>query len=153
MPKKNKVKPTKLQRRTLEILRDNPDMPLGKAMISAGYSEITSSHPKQKLVDSRGVENALEEWKETLRGTGITEDKLAKKYAEWLDATKPVSARITSKDADSQTDDFIEVPDYQTQLKAGEMIREDFGLKGQQTVNNQMVFNVAIQEQRKKYDI
>lgn len=152
--RKNNVKPTKLQKKTLEILKENPDMPLSKAMISAGYAEKSAVNPKQNFVESRGLTVALEEWRETLRGRGITEEKLAEKQAEWLDAKKVVSARITGKDADSRTDDFIEVPDYQIQIKAGEMIREDFGIKGRGgDTLVQVNFNQVTDEQREKYGL
>jgi phage terminase small subunit len=43
---------------------------------------------------------------------GVTNAKLQEKIKEGLDATRVVSAKITSKNADEATDDFIEVPDY-----------------------------------------
>lgn len=149
----NKVKPTKLQKRTLAILKENPDMSLGKAMITAGYAENTASHPKQNLLEAPGVLNAREQWIEILRDKGITIEKLAEKQNEWLDAKKVVSAKITGKDADSGTDDFIEVPDYQTQLKAGEMLREDFGFKQQASASVTLNFNQKADKQREEYGI
>jgi hypothetical protein len=70
----------------------------------------------------------MEKWREELRGSDLGEKTLLKKYQEHLDAQKVVSARITGKEADSQTDDFIEVPDYQAQSKAVEWIRKDLGV-------------------------
>ena len=49
--------------------------------------------------------------------SGLTDDKLNKKLVEGLDATRSVSARITNKDAGVDTDDFIDVPDFQTRHK------------------------------------
>ena len=149
----NKVKPTKLQKRTLAILKENPDMSLGKAMITAGYAEKTAGNPKQNLVEASGVQNAREQWIEILRDKGITVQKLAEKQAEWLEAQKVVSARSTGRDADSGTDDFIEVPDYQTQLKAGEMLREDFGFKQQASNSVTLNFNQKADKQREEYGI
>jgi hypothetical protein len=163
--RRNNVKPTKLQRKTLEILKENPDMPLGKAMISAGYAENSSLKPKQNFTERKGLSIAVEEFKDILREKGITERKLAEKQAEWLDAKKVVSARVIfTKDsptsqadgelppANARTDDFIEVPDYQTQLKAGEMIREDFGIKQVGTPIN-INFNKIANNQKQEYGI
>lgn len=140
----NKVKPTKLQRATLEILKENPDMPLGKAMITAGYAENSSGYPKQNFLERKGVGVAIDEYKDVLRSKGITEQKLAEKTAEWLDAKK-VSTSLTEPDRI--------VPDYQTQLKAGEMVREDFGLK--QNVNSAVTinFNKMANTQKQEYGI
>lgn len=139
----NDIEPTKLQKATIEILAKNPKMPVGKAMIKAGYAESTSTHPKQKLVDSRGGAVAIEQFKDLLRGRGITEEKLAEKYAEWLDAKK-VNNSLTEPDR--------LVPDYQTQLKTAEMIREDFGLKSQGTTVS-FNFNQIAGKQKQEYGI
>lgn len=153
MKKHNKVKPTLLQRKTLEILKENPDMPLGKAMISAGYAEKTSRHPKRKLVESKGLSVAIKEWAEVLRGRGLGEERLLEKYEEHLEAKRVVSARIVSKDADSTTDDFIEVPDYQAQARAVEWMREDLGLKNTGNGGVTINFNKMVTNQKQEYGI
>jgi hypothetical protein len=99
------------------------------------------------------VESAKERWLDILSKKGITVDKLADKQVEWIDAKKVVSARVTGKDADSGTDDFIEVPDYQTQLKAGEMLREDFGFKQQAGASVTFNFSQKVDKQREEYGI
>ena len=149
----NKVKPTKLQKRTLAILKENPGISLRKAMITAGYAEKTAGNPKQNLLEAPGVLNAREQWIDILRDKGITIEKLAEKQAEWLGAQKVVSSRSTGRDADAGTDDFIEVPDYQTQLKAGEMLREDFGFKQQAGASVTLNFNAAANKQREEMQI
>lgn len=52
------------------------------------------------------------DYTEFLEEAGITDNLLQKKIFAGLEATKTVSAKITTKDADSQTDDFIDVPDF-----------------------------------------
>lgn len=126
--KKRKVRATRLQKRTIQILKDNPGMSKAEAMRRAGYAKSTSTHPKQKLVESKGAQVEMEKWREQLRGSDLGEKALLNKYREHLEAQKVVSARITSKDADSQTDDFIDVPDYQAQARAVEWIRKDLGV-------------------------
>jgi hypothetical protein len=114
------VKPTKLQERAVEILKDAPSMAVGEAMRQAGYSERTSTHPKQNFIDLKGTQIALDKWREALRGSGLNENKLIEKYSEWLDAHK-ISTSLTEPDKI--------VPDYTTQLKAAEWLREDLGVK------------------------
>ena len=84
----NDVKTTPLQKRTLEIKRDHPDMPMGEAMRKAGYSAKTSVQPGHNFVERKGTQIAIEAWREKLRGIGITDDLLANKHKEWLGATK-----------------------------------------------------------------
>ena len=102
----NNVKPTELQRKAFEIKMNNPDMPLGKAMIEAGYDPITASHPKQNLVETPGVESLRAEYKNHLTKLGLGAEKIARKMAEWLDAKK-ISTSLTEPDR--------VVNDYKTQ--------------------------------------
>lgn len=48
---------------------------------------------------------------------GVTDKELLNTLRDGLVAKRVVSARITGKDADAQTDDFIEVDDHQTRHK------------------------------------
>lgn len=78
----NKVKPTPLQLSTFENIKRG--MKLRDAMIQAGYSEQTSTHPKQKVVDSRGFTELIKEYREDLRNAGVTKEVLAEIQAEGL---------------------------------------------------------------------
>lgn len=109
--------PTLKQRRAIVALVENGGN-VSQAMMSAGYTPATAKTP-QKLTESLGFEVLSKEYKKELLAVGITAKKLAKKTAEWLDAQKPFS---------SLTEPDRMVPDYQTQIKAGEMIRKDFKL-------------------------
>jgi hypothetical protein len=56
-----------------------------------------------------------------LRRSGLTRKYYREKLKSLCDATKPISCIVAhgkEKDADSQTTDFIEVPDNAVQLKA-----------------------------------
>jgi len=65
-----------------------------------------------------GSENLSKlDYTDFLEAAGITDHLLQKKILEGLDATKTVSAKIIGKDADSQTDDFIDVPDFMARHK------------------------------------
>ena len=102
----NKVKVTDLQKKTLEIKRDNPKMPMGEAMRQAGYSPKTALNANKNFVERRGTAIAIEQWRKYLRGTGLGETKIAEKMKEWIDATK-IKTSMTEPDQI--------VPDYQTQ--------------------------------------
>lgn len=129
---KNKVKPTKLQKATVEILKENPKMPIGKAMRQAGYAVSTSKIPSINFLDLKGTQIARQDWIRELRGAGLGESKIKEKLAEWIDATKVQS---------SMTEPDKIVPDYSTQLKAGEMIRKDLGLEQEQSNLTQINFD------------
>lgn len=136
---KNRVKPTAKQAKALELIREGTLPTL--AMRKAGYSAETSRTPGKNLIGSAGAQSIIEKYKSEYTKVGITPQYMAAKTAEWLQAKKVISARIiigkaspTSQArgempvANSNTDDFIEVEDYQTQLKAAEMVRKDWGL-------------------------
>lgn len=141
----NKVKPTKLQKKTLEIKRDNPDMPLGKAMVRAGYSPKTSLKPKQNFTDLKGTAMAIEQWREELRGSGLGEQKIKEKIKEWIDAER-IKTSLTEPDK--------KVPDYKTQIEAGKMIRKDLGIETEAPgVMIQQNFIKKLEDERKEFPL
>jgi hypothetical protein len=117
-------KPTLKQAKAMELIREGvlPTV----AMKEAGYSEETSSHPKQNLLRSPGVKSIIEQFKSEYTRLGITPAYLVKKEKEWLEAKKIVT---------SPTEPDKVFPDYSIQIKAGEMIRKDMGLN-QDTPDN-----------------
>lgn len=88
-------------------LLENVGKPIGKAMLDAGYSPATAKNPDH-LTESKGFQ-------ELLRENGLDEKKLKNKLKEWIDAVKIQS---------SMTEPDRIVPDYPTQLKAGEMLSD-----------------------------
>lgn len=65
-----------------------------------------------------GYENLRKlDYSDFMEEAGITDKLLQQKIMEGLSATKVVSARVTGKEADSRTDDFIDVEDYLTRHK------------------------------------
>lgn len=89
------------------------------AMISAGYSPKTANDPKTNLLNLQGSQKIIEQYKAEYTKVGITPMYMAKKTAEWLEATKIKS---------SMTEPDKIVPDYPTQLKAAEFVRQDWGM-------------------------
>jgi len=129
-----KRRPTKLQRKTIAILRDDPDMPVGRAMREAGYSAKTALNPKSDFLDLKGTAVAIEQWRKALRGSGLDERRLLNKYNEWLDATK-IKSSLTEPDQI--------VPDYETQLKVKDDLRMDLGLPTQKQSPVLQQFNIG----------
>ena len=97
------------------------------ALISAGYSESVATTQAHDVLGKPLVIRALDK---AFIDAGIDVTRLAKKHNELLDCQKVISAMvINDRDADSQTNDFIEVPDGQVQVKALELaykVRGDF---------------------------
>lgn|ERR1035437_6602578 len=94
-----------------ELVESNGSTSMGEAMIKAGYSKNTALNPQQ-------VTKSLA-WPELVKKY-LDEDKTLSVHQAQLDATKQLSAR-NGKDANAETDDFIEVPDNQARLKAVEL--------------------------------
>lgn len=99
-------------------------------MQEVGYSPNTRP---SEIVNSKGWQMLLEKH--------LPDDKLLTKHEEALEATKVVSARIIGKDADSRTDDFIDVPDYPTRLKAVEL---GYKVKGKYIETPPSVNNILV---------
>ena len=97
------------------------------ALISAGYSESVATTHAHDVLGKPLVIRALDK---AFIDAGIDVTRLAKKHNELLDCKKVISATVIhDRDADSQTNDFIEVPDGQVQVKALELaykVRGDF---------------------------
>jgi phage terminase small subunit len=116
------VKPTTKQAKALQLIREGK-RPVA-AMREAGYSAETSRTPGKNLLGSAAAKSVIEEYKAEYLKVGITPQYMAKKTAEWLEAVK-VSSSLTEPDRI--------VPDYQTQVKAAEMVRKDWGLGTSET--------------------
>ena len=97
------------------------------ALISAGYSESVATTQAHDVLGKPLVIRALDK---AFIDAGMDVTRLAKKHNELLDCKKVISATVIhDRDADSQTNDFIEVPDGQVQVKALELaykVRGDF---------------------------
>lgn len=81
---------------------------VAKAMERAGYAKNTLRKPKN-LTDSDG-------FKELMLQMGIDDSKLLTVLNDGLQANKVISAR-NAKEANAETDDFIEIPDHPTRHK------------------------------------
>ena len=89
------------------------------------------------------------DYEDFMEESGITDKLLQEKILEGLDANRTVSAKIITKGADSQTDDFIDVPGYmarhkylETALKLKKRLvdRKDITTDGKPIETNTIVF-------------
>jgi len=78
----NKVKPTPKQRAAFENIKRG--MTKKDAMLKAGYSEKSALMAKQNLLETRGYEELIKEYRKQLYDAGITTDVLAEVQAEGL---------------------------------------------------------------------
>lgn len=119
MPKT--VQPTVMQSKAMELIRQGKTPT--EAMRQAGYAESVVEAPKQNLLSSPGAQSIIEQYKDAYARVGITQDYMAGKTKEWLEAKKVHTSH-------TEPDKFV--PDYQTQIKAAEMVRQDWGMGPQQ---------------------
>lgn len=117
---------TRKQKALAKKILQDPSMEMGKAMREVGYSVNTRPHD---VANTEG-------WQELLEKI-LPDDKLIAKHNELLEATKQISAR-NGMGANAETDDFIEVPDYQIQAKALEL---GYKVKGKLKDNNVNILN------------
>lgn len=113
--KKRQQKLTPKQRRMAQLLLQGYSA--RQARLGAGYSLSTSNH-LSVYQDNKALKNYMESLKDYLAMQGLDHAFIAGKFKEWLSAQKTVSARVPSAKATERTDDFIEVPDYDVQIKA-----------------------------------
>lgn len=89
-------------------------IPVGQAMIQAGYSVATAKTP-QKLTESEGFKTITEEIRHELGSIKITPKKLARVIKQGLSAKQPSKVIIINRAADGTTvvdKKTIEVPDH-----------------------------------------
>lgn len=118
-------KPTQKQITAIQLI--NNGMSPRKAMLKAGYSKESAGHPTKRLLQSQGVQTLIDKFHFELKDQGITTAYLAKKYAEWLDATDVVTGAF-GPIKDKDTGEVITRPNYRTQLEAGKMLKEIFNI-------------------------
>lgn len=114
-----------------------------RAMIDAGYSPATAKNPS-KLTESEGFADIKERYYAKLAELNLGPEKMAEKIDEWLHAQKPFS---------SHTEPDKMIDDYQTQLKAGEMLREDLGIKQAKDGGVAIQINNVLEQKKDDYNI
>ena len=117
------------------------------AGIDVGLSPKTAESQVSQILSEPKVREAFKD----LLDKVISDDYQASKYKEGLEATKVISANVIASngegmaDANSMTKDFIEVPDYPTQLRANDSISKLKGyLSDKHDVNLNLLITVEI---------
>lgn len=77
-----KTKPTKKQRKAFENIEAG--MSKRQAMLAAGYSLKSAGNPKQELLETKGYQQLVNEYRAHLKNAGITPEILADIQAEGL---------------------------------------------------------------------
>lgn len=132
---------TNKQRRAAEIMAKDVTKPVKEAMLEAGYSDSYSKNP-QYLTQSVGFQELLDE--------KLPDKDIIDTHKEALKAYRIVSARVTNKDADVDTDDFIEVPDFPSRLKAVELAYRAKGrLKDNIIDNRKQLIQIELTDETK----
>lgn len=117
-PKKRKTKAPQLKPKQalfIKLYTDQKSETFGNALKSALKAGYKQEYAEKIL----GVmsENVATSMTDAMERAGITDEKLVGVLGEGLEAKRVISARVTDRDADVDTDDFIEVPDHPTRHK------------------------------------
>lgn len=133
MPKRNyRRKATKKQLTAIQLI--NQGLPMGEAMIRAGYSESTARSPKQALFMSSAILDVREKTKLELENAGLAIPFLVQQYKRFLTAQK------TDND------------DYAIQLKATKDLLELHGFKQEKKTEEPPKRQITITEWLKPPD-
>lgn len=105
-----KVKPTDRQAKAMEILDNNRGMPVGKAMVQAGYSKASAKNPKN-LTKARAVQSIAKANGVTIEQymLNIGQAMIADKQNQFTGETTPDYAIRLS--ANKQAREFIDLED------------------------------------------
>ena len=110
---------------------------VSQAMVEAGYS-VKTAHNPHKIIKSKGFRELMEQM-------GISDEKLAQRLNEGLDATKAVVMGVKSEES------FVDIqPDYVTRHK---YIETSLKLKGHTIDKPSTNVYQLIQEQKNHYGI
>lgn len=96
----------------------------GQAGIEAGLSPATAKTQVSQILKDPKLQDTL---CAAMEAIGVTNNYLAERHKELIEATKVISCNITvpggtdMADAHSQTKDFIDVPDFQSRAKGLDM--------------------------------
>ena len=117
---------------------ENVGKPLGQIMRENGYAENTADNPDH-VTKSKSWEMLMDEY--------IPESLIAETHKEAFSATRVISAMNPGKQANGATADFIDVPDWQTRMKATELgykVRGKLIDKADLTTNGKEIKGVVI---------
>lgn len=160
IPKKER-KLSLRERRLIKNLMNPAIKTKREAGIKAGYKKNAVSVTVSDKLNKPNFMSALHI---ALEKAGLTDNKLADKFKELLEAKKVISANVINssgdglKDANSMTKDFIDVPDNDIQLRTatvisklkGHFMKVESGLNLE--INDKKIQNIQINFIKKESD-
>jgi len=87
-----------------------------KALILAGYS-IKTANKSTDFFKHRGVQNAIGTLKQHILDQGLSTEKIATKFKEWIDAQHKVPQVVDRDEKGKPIYEYVNEPDYDTQVK------------------------------------
>lgn len=132
-------RPAKLSYKQNKLLRtivEHPDMTLAAAGRVAGYGGYAGA---RGALSSSPVQSALTQFLETLKLSGVTDEKLAKKISEGLNATE---TKISSYEG--TISDTLEVADFSTRKNYVELALKLKRLISTDTVEEKIPITIQI---------
>ena len=121
-------KPKARIKRVFEKVVENHGFNVGKAMREEGYSPESAKNPKN-VTESKSWEMLMDEY--------IPESLVAKTHKEAFNANRTISV-VSGKQATGSTNDFVDVPDWQTRMKAVEL---GYKIRGKMIDRNDLTTN------------
>ncbi len=118
VPRTRNRRPTIRQIKALQLI--NQGHSVRGAQIKAGYS-LETANRSTEFFKQKGVQKALESMRAHLDRAGVTQEKIAVKISEFIDAKKIDH---------SHTEPDKEVPDYKTQVEGVKLADEMFQRSG-----------------------
>jgi len=104
-------KPKPRIKTVFEKVMENHGIGIGKKMIEEGYTKASAKNPKN-VTESKSWEMLMDEY--------IPESLIAETHKEAFKANRTISV-VSGKQATGGTTDFVDVPDWQTRMKATEL--------------------------------
>jgi hypothetical protein len=104
-------KPKERIKKVFVKVLENHGKDIGPIMGELGYAQNTCDNPKN-VTESKSWEMLMDEY--------IPESLIAKTHKEAFEANRTISI-VSGKQASGGTTDFVDVPDWQTRMKATEL--------------------------------
>lgn len=123
----------------------NEGMSPHKAMLTAGYSKKSAQHPKRVLMKAQAIQSLVERFHLELKDEGITTAYLARKYAQWLDATD-IAMGAFGPIKDKDTGEVVTRPNWKVQVEAGKMLKDIFKLTPDKQDSENLARRVTLEE-------
>lgn len=134
--KRNKVKPTPMQRATLKGILDGKSK--RQAMLDAGFKINTASHPQQSLVETTGFQTLIKDMDE------YSKEKYGLDSSQ--KATQVVIDAMNAKKVVGTPSDFVETEDHQIRMQASDRVLKLKGYVRGEDINPNIKKRIVAEE-------